>query len=109
MAKRILEAPALMPDMTRSRLALDLKSLHRRYGLYTPCGHLFPDRSDLHFYVEGVGWTCEDALLEVVCQHCCLVDGRQSPQCASTHDHTSGHALCPTMALVDGRESPWSP
>ena len=112
MARRLMEpnGPGAVYDISRARLIQALKALHAPYGIYDQCDHQHVESDQDAVYIDGVGLTCEEGLLETVCRHCCTDrDYGQTETCASDHKHLPGYALCPTLALVDGREPPWRP
>jgi hypothetical protein len=108
MGKRLVQADgAAVYDISRARLVQAIRALHHEYGVYQACGHHHRENDQAALYIEGVGWTCEDGLLAVICAHCCVNGVGQREDCATEHKHLHGRALCPTMAIVDGREAPW--
>lgn len=94
-------------DISKARLVQGLRNLHVPYGIYTECGHEHTDRDEFALYIEGVGWTCDVGLVEVICQHCCVGEHAQAAVCTDQHEHKPDRAVCPTMALVEGLEPPW--
>lgn len=99
---------AVVHDLSRARMVQGLRALHRPYGVYDQCEHQHEETDEEALYIDGVGWTCDEALLMTICAHCCVVPQYgQSEDCATDHIHLPGYALCPTMAIVEGRESPW--
>lgn len=107
-SRRRQDPLATVHDISRARLIQGLKNLHVPYDVYTDCGHQHSDRDDQALFIEGLGWTCVDGLVETVCQHCCVSETAQAQVCVDKHDHKPDRALCPTMAIVDGLESPWA-
>lgn len=70
--------------------------VHHPVGIYEQCRC---DPADIdydatHFIVDGVGLTCQRALLLVVCACCCSDERR----CSEEHDHRAGTGPCPTSA-----------
>lgn len=97
-------------DLSRARIVQRLRALHSEYGIYDKCSHTHLETDAGTVYIDGVGLTCDDGLLAVICQHCCTrLETGQTEDCATDHKHLPGYALCPTMAIVEGLDSPWNP
>jgi hypothetical protein len=87
-----------------------LRNLHGEYGVYDQCKHQHLETDVGTVYIDGVGWTCDDGLVAVICRHCCTHKEQvQTEDCATDHSHLPDRALCPTMAIVEGLDSPWNP
>jgi len=99
---------AVVHDISRARIVQGLRALHCEYSVYDQCSHVHTEDDLGVVYIDGVGWTCDDGLLMVICRHCCTHPQRgQTEDCATDHDHLPDHAICPTMAIVEGKTPPW--
>ena len=57
----------------------DVRKLHSKFGIYDSCGHEHTDEECEKegsgvVYVEDVGLTCEEGLVQWVCRECDTVD-----------------------------------
>jgi hypothetical protein len=99
---------AQVHDLSRARMVQGLRALHRPYGVYDQCDHVHTEDDPEAVYIDGVGWTCDEALLMTICSHCCTQrEYGQTEDCATDHTHLPGYSLCPTMAIVEGKPAPW--
>jgi hypothetical protein len=101
----------LLADRDRARdaaVALEqeiaaVRALHSPFKIYEPCGHEHEETDEGVTNVIEIGPACQDGYMYTVCRHCCTdVEGFQTEECVSAHDHHDG--LCDTSAVLDGGE-----
>lgn len=89
----------------RMRISLEaLAKLHSEFKIFEECSHdheVDPDQEMIGLYwVEDVGVVCDDGYGYSICRACCVVNGYQTEECVSSHDHQK--YLCPTDKILKG-------
>ena len=96
-------------DSARGQIVAEVLALHAPFKIYDECEHDHTDkevREGRAVYIEDLGYTCESALMYVICRECCTNgdedDRYQTEECNDYHEHAADGSKprCPTAALV---------